>query len=143
MAVLKRMPKADDIFYLPNGDQGKIYKVSEGAVDISPNRSVTPIPLMHFAPHPNGEPNTWILVGLRNDLIMDAAYLAARCKEFAENPAMSTGIAEQARQLKNEWLHVAARGQGKDYKENDQNVADERALTVRMAAFLEQNAPKK
>jgi hypothetical protein len=143
MAGLKWMPKAGDSFYHPNGDRGKVYKVSEGVVDISPDRNVTPIPLIHFAPHPNGAPDTWILVGLRSDLIMDAAYLAARCKELSEDPTVDAAIAEEAHQLKTNWLRLAARGQGQDYKESDQIAADERAMTVRMAAFLEQHAPKK
>jgi|SRR5947209_19420447 len=143
MAELKWMPKAGDTFYSRNGDQGKIYKVSEGVVDISPDKNVTPIPLIHFAPHPNGAPNTWILVGLRSDLIMDAAYLAARCKELSKDPNIDTAIAEEAYQLKEDWLRLAARGQGRDYKESDQIAADERAMTVRMAAFLERHTPKK
>jgi len=76
------------------------------------------------------------MVGLRNDFVMDAAYLAAHCKEISENPALDATVAEQARQLKNEWLHLMVRGQSRDYKENDRNVAHERTLTVRMAALV-------
>lgn len=135
-------PKAEDTFYWPSGNRGKIYNVSEGVVDISPDRNVTPIQMEQFAPHPNGAPNTWIVVGLRSDFVLDAAYLAARCKELSENPAMDAAIAEKAHRLKEEWLHLAARGQSRDYKENDRNVADEHALTIRMAAFLVRYSPE-
>jgi hypothetical protein len=58
------LPKAGDTFYYHNGTRGTIHRVSENVVDVSPDRNVTPIPLEHFAPHPNGDPNTWIVVGL-------------------------------------------------------------------------------
>ncbi|HLW54138.1 MAG TPA: hypothetical protein VKW06_14980 [Candidatus Angelobacter sp.] len=57
-------PKAGDTYFYRNGKPGTIYAVAEGAVDISPNRNVAPIPLEHFAPHPDGNPKHWVLVGL-------------------------------------------------------------------------------
>ncbi len=64
MANGKRLPKTGDTYFDRNGKRGTVYQVSEGVVDVSPDRDVTPIPLEHFAPHPNGDPDTWILVGL-------------------------------------------------------------------------------
>lgn len=59
-------PQPGDTFYYPNGTRGTVHGVSEGVVDISTNRNVAPIPLEHFAPHPNGDPNIWILVDLNH-----------------------------------------------------------------------------
>jgi hypothetical protein len=70
----------------------------------------------------------------------DSALLAVHCKEVSEDPSMDAAIAEQARQLKHQWLLLEMRGQPHHYKENDRLNAEKQAHKERMADFLERYA---
>jgi hypothetical protein len=66
MAENKPVPKVGDTLIMLDGSRKRIFLVTEYMVDISPERDYPPIPIEHLAPAPNGEPNTWVLVGIRN-----------------------------------------------------------------------------
>jgi hypothetical protein len=65
------LAKAGDTLILPSG-RVKIHLVAQGAVDISPDRNVSPLLLSDLAPAHNQQ-NTWIFVG--------HADAASKCSE--------------------------------------------------------------
>ncbi|MGA2645587.1 MAG: hypothetical protein ABSF15_12800 [Candidatus Sulfotelmatobacter sp.] len=62
--------------------------------------------------------------------------LAALCKSVVYKPGVETAVAEEAWQLRREWVRLVGSQQPLDYKLNEGIQAEEKALAVRMANFL-------
>jgi hypothetical protein len=58
------------------------------------------------------------------------------CNEIAHSPAAAPAAAEEAWQLRQEWFRVVGPPPPLDHKLNELRLAKERALSDRMADFL-------
>lgn len=67
---------------------------------------------------------------------LDSSQLAAYCKEVSHSPTADATLVEEAWRLRREWFRVVGPPAPLDYKLNDLRLAEERALSDRMADFL-------